>query len=61
MNDNKDTILKNTSFAFGIGVVFIVASILGFYSYSNLIIRIFCGIFVFLGFIGIGFEYENIK
>lgn len=59
-NDKKD-MLENSSFGFGLGIVFIVASVLTFYSYPYLWIRIVCAFFIVFGFFGIGFEFQNFK
>lgn len=61
MGNNKESKSENSSFAFGFGIVLIVASILTFYSYSFLVVRIGCAFLVFFGFFGIGYEFENIK
>lgn len=59
-NNEVDT-KENVSFGFGLGVVFIVASILTFYFYPGLITRMICALFVFIGFFGIGNEFEKIE
>ena len=61
MNNNEVDTKENVSFGFGLGVVFIVASILTFYYYPFLIIRIICALLVFIGFFGIGNEFEKIN
>lgn len=61
MVSNKENTPEDSSFGFGLGIISIVASILTFYSYSHLGIRIGCAVGIFLGFFGIGLEFENIK
>ncbi|MCD3220963.1 hypothetical protein GP484_13915 [Mammaliicoccus sciuri] len=61
MINKKEVDATNVSFGFGLGVVFIVASILTFYFYSDLILRIFCAFFVLIGFFGIGTEFEKLN
>jgi len=60
-NNNEVDTKENVSFGFGLGVVFIVASILTFYFYPGLIIRMICALFVSIGFLGIGSEFEKIE
>lgn len=52
---------KRASFSFGLGVSFIVAGILFYNFYSDLIIRIPSALAVFIGFYGVGLEFEKIN